>query len=157
KLDSAGVVVEYVSDTPLANPDFSNIFQYLDQSRWRFRTGTLADEDFTNAAQWLPLLSSNEGQVGASITSSIIEAFAGDVVVSASPHETSASIVAAASGSGACGGTAGVGASGAGAGAENHVSVAVGAVVDTALIVANSVSLTAEDTSTVKSDVGAGS
>ena len=84
---------------------------------------------------------------------------AGALILHATSHQTIAAIVVAGSASVAGAGVAGVGAAGAGAAAENRISVAVAAFIagDAGSgITAKTISLTAEDTSTIKSDVGAG-
>jgi len=85
---------------------------------------------------------------------------AGDLSLSALASETIDAIVVAGSVAVSGGGTAGVGLSGSGADAENKISTQVKAFIDgdgATGIVADSISLTALDLSSIKADVGAGS
>ena len=156
KLDN-DKVFQYVGKDPLSNPNFSTE-DYTDGSKWQQQTSAVSDQDFTNTAQWLPIRTLEQVQVRAYVQSSDVTK-AGALILHATSHQTIAAIVVAGSASVAGAGVAGVGASGAGAAAENRISVAVAAFIagDAGSgITAKTISLTAEDTSTIKSDVGAG-
>ncbi|MFL6034234.1 MAG: beta strand repeat-containing protein, partial [Gaiellaceae bacterium] len=117
----------------------------------------LGAQNFTDTTKWREVRNQQPAEVQAYIADSSVDA-SGDLFLHAISHQTIASIVVAGSAAVAVGGGLGLGGAGAGASSVNSIGTTVAAFIDgdgTTGIEAKTITLTAEDTSTIRADVGA--
>ena len=140
-----------------AGPLTGNVYEYVGSAT--LTNAVLALQNFTDTTTWREVQTRSAAQVQAYIVDSSVDA-TGNLSLTATSRQTIATIVVAGSAAVAGGGIAGIGATGAGASAENRIAVTVAAFVDgdgDDGIKADAVTLSATDTSTIKSDVGTAS
>ncbi len=135
-----GDVFEYLDDTAISDPNPSADDNYLLNQNY-------GDEDLWKRVD----LVQQQAPVKAIIKDSTVTASAGNVTLDATSTQTIDAFIFAAAG--AVSGP-GYGISGAGTGAVNRIAVLVDAHVENSTVTSKSVSLKAEDSSTVKAVVG---
>src|SRR4029079_18582838 len=117
----------------------------------------LANENFTDTTRWREIRAQQPAEVQAYIEDASVDATR-DLFLHAISHQTIASIVVAGSAAVAVGGGIGLRGAAAGASSVTSIGTTVASFIDVdfaAGIKAAAVTLTAEDTSTIKADVGA--